>query len=165
MRFSAAQETGHIEVLPIREGHRMDDAEVDPDGRVLPRSDGDCRLLDSEADVPAERIFQQSGTADAALRGSTGERQAACPPESHASDEEDRDLAPAAIHTDDSEVGRLRDVDRHTSGPMLEPRTSGQPSVVPIPGAEVVPKDLLAGLRWQLRQPLPPGQGMGAGVA
>jgi len=36
---------------------------------------------------------------------------------------------------------------------------------VSIPGAEVLSKDLLGGLRWQLRQPLPAGQRVGAGVA
>jgi hypothetical protein len=97
------------------------DTEVDPDGRVRTGRDGNFRLLDAKADVPAERILQQSGTGDATLAGFSGDWNGACPPELHSSDQQDCDLAPAAMHPDDSKVGRLRDVDRHSSGPMLEP--------------------------------------------
>jgi hypothetical protein len=99
----------------------MDDAEVDPDGRVHTRRGGDARLLDAEADVPAERILQQSGTGDATLAGFSGDRHRACPPEPHSSDQQDCDLAPAAIHPDDSKVGCLGEVNRHMGAPTLEP--------------------------------------------
>jgi hypothetical protein len=164
-RFSAAQEARHVEVSPVREGHRVYDAEVDPDDGVLTRCDGDSPLLDAKADVPAERILQQSGTGDTPFAPVIGSRYGARPPEPHSSDQQDRDLAPAAIHPDDSKVGRLRVVDRHPTSPMLESRRTRQPLEIPIPGAQVMPKHLLAGLCWQLRQPLPPGQRAGAGVA
>ena len=38
---------GHVEVLAIREGHRMDDTEVNPGCRSVTWSRGDCWLLDS----------------------------------------------------------------------------------------------------------------------
>jgi hypothetical protein len=98
----------------------MDDTEVDPDCRSMPSSDGDCWLLYAEADVPAKRILQQSAAGDATPTGFGG-RQGTRPPESHSPDQKDCDLAPAAIRTDDSKVGRLRHVNRQTSGPMLEP--------------------------------------------
>jgi hypothetical protein len=97
------------------------DTEVDPDGRSVTPSYGDCWLLDAEADVPAKWILHQPAAGDATPAGLSGDRQGARPPESHSSDQEDRDLAPAAIHADDSKVGSLWEVDRHPSGPMLEP--------------------------------------------
>jgi hypothetical protein len=65
----------------------MYDAEVDPDSGILTPSDGDCRLLDAEADVPAERILEQSGTGDATLGGLSGDWQGPRPAEPHSSDQ------------------------------------------------------------------------------
>lgn len=65
--------------------------------------DGDGQLLDTEADVPAQRILEQPATGDSTtLAGFGADRQGARPPESYSPDQQDRDLAPAAIHTDDS---------------------------------------------------------------
>jgi hypothetical protein len=68
---------------------------------IVTLSFGDRRLLDAEADVPAEWILQQSGPSDATAAGFIVDRQGACPSEPYSSDQEDRDLAPATIHTDD----------------------------------------------------------------
>jgi hypothetical protein len=114
----------------------MYDTDVHPDARILTPSDGDGRLLDTEADVPAERILEQPATGDSTLAGCSGDRQGARPSESDSPDQEDRDLAPAAIHLDDSKVGRLREVNRHTSGPTLEPAASSTPTM---PLVEEVP--------------------------
>ncbi len=142
----------------------MDDTDVHPDSRILTPRDGDGRLLDTEADVPAERILEQPAAGDSTLAEFSGHREGARPPESDPPDQKDRDLAPAAIHPDDSKVGRLWEVNRHTSGPTPEPGRTRQPSEVAIPGAEVLPKDLLAWLCRQLRQPLPSGKGAGTGI-
>jgi hypothetical protein len=91
----------------------MYDADIDPDDRVLTRYDDHSGLLDAKANVPAERILQQSGAGDTTLAGS-GDWYGPCPSEPNSSDQQDRDLAPAAIHADDSKVGRLRIVDGHS---------------------------------------------------
>ena len=119
--FSVAKQVRHVEVPPVREGHGVDDTEADPDGRSVTPSDGGCWLLDAEADVPAERILHQPAAGDATPTSLSGDRQGARPPKSHSSGQEDRDLPPSTIHSDDSKVGRLRKIDRHPSGPMLEP--------------------------------------------
>jgi hypothetical protein len=85
-RFSTAQWVGHVEIPPIREGHHMDDTEVDPDCRSIPSSDGDCWLLYAEANVPGKRILQQSAAGDATPAGFGG-RQGTRPPESHSPDQ------------------------------------------------------------------------------
>jgi hypothetical protein len=73
--FSIAQEARHVEILSVRKCQCMHHAEVDPDGRILTSSDGDGRLLDAEADMPAERILEQPGAGDSALPGVGRDRQ------------------------------------------------------------------------------------------
>jgi hypothetical protein len=124
----------------------MDNPSVHSDWWAKVRGSHDNEFLDPEADMPPERLPDQTGTGKAPRVASRHSRERASPAEPYPSDQWDPDLTPMAAQPDKLQGRGLGDIYRHVRAPLFEFRRLGDPSEVAVPGVEVVLENLLDGL-------------------
>lgn len=121
----------------VREGSGHGDTHVDADVRPLVGIGLDLQGLNTEGDVPAERVLDQSCPGDPVVGiGTLADRKAFGPPEADPAHLGNVDHAPAAVHAGDVQVAALRNVHgHHRAEPALEVRGVGAalPAVLPRP--------------------------------